>query len=159
MFAMHPRPLRLVFGTQLGASTTPIAHRSPRQPEVASETEIAAVLDRRRLRELADPTVLRNVPTGTVITGRNKILALEHGHRTIDRTLAPTWHARQGVLGSTAKGVAVCWCQRTSQSRDQYVGIGVVGNWHGRASGLRNGRCCAMLDASSDAVLMYGKAS
>jgi hypothetical protein len=70
---------------------------------IANMTEIAPVLDRRSIPELAVPKLLLDVPMGATIRGRIEMHPLQRGNRSIDRAFTGTWDLRQCFLGSTAK--------------------------------------------------------
>jgi hypothetical protein len=65
--------------------------------------------------------------------GGHEISALKDRHRAVDCALSPAGHTGQRRFGGTAECNAVRRRQRAGQAGNQYVGIGIVGDRHGRA--------------------------
>src|SRR5262249_23759048 len=75
---------------------------------MADTAEIAQILDRRSTLELAGVSeLLLDIPKRSAVAGRIEKGTLEGRHRPVDGTLAPAWHAGEGILGGTTKGDAI----------------------------------------------------
>jgi hypothetical protein len=116
--------------------------------------EVARILNRRLLLQLAGPAILLNVPAGTAIVGRIEERSLQRSESSINNSLPRARNQRQGRLSGTPERSSSTRLERPGKTADYMVGVDIVGDWHGRAPlRLRSGRICAMLDASSDAML------
>jgi hypothetical protein len=80
------------------------AIRSPREPKVTGETQVAPVLERRRFDEFAHSGRERDVPGRAVIVGRYEVIALQNANSPIGGAFTPAWDPRQRLLGGLAEG-------------------------------------------------------
>jgi hypothetical protein len=122
---------------------------------VARETEIAAVLDRRRGTYLTRPSAHAgaNIPGGAGVDRRIKICPLQWRDCSINNALALAGNAGQRVLGGTAESPTRIGGQRTGQARDHYVRVGVGDRQRRAPSRLRDYRFRAKMIALFDPVL------
>jgi hypothetical protein len=105
---------------------------------MARETKIPPVLDRWSIPQLAMPKFLFDVPTGATVVGWVEEHSLQRRDRSINNPFALARYASQRVLGGAAKGCPHIRRKGAGQSGNYELRIDVVGNRHGRASGLRN---------------------